>query len=123
MTIHKYAFASLFKAVPPCCHTGLKNPSGSDLLLLPTHTQHRTPGIWHPNEYLNIITDFQHAEGVVLHIEMAELIPDNSELTLLFIQLQQAISERHYPIYITHSSHTVLTKGNKKVDQLLIKMY
>lgn len=39
-------------------------------------------------ESLNIGTDFQYAERVVLHIETAKLIPDDSELTSLFIQLQ-----------------------------------
>ena len=37
---------------------------------------------------LNIVTDSQYAERVVLHFETAELIPDDSELTMLFIQLQ-----------------------------------
>ena len=49
-------------------------------------------------ESLNIITDSLYAERVVLHIETAEFVPDNSELTLLFMQLQQAISSRNYPI-------------------------
>jgi hypothetical protein len=39
-------------------------------------------------EYLNVVADFKYAERVVLHIETAELIPDGSDLTLLFIQLQ-----------------------------------
>ena len=39
-------------------------------------------------ESLNIVTDSQYAESVVLHIETAELIQDDSELTSLFIQLQ-----------------------------------
>ena len=38
-------------------------------------------------ESLNIITDSQYAERVLLHIETAELIWDDIELTLLFIQL------------------------------------
>ena len=36
-------------------------------------------------ESLNIITDSQYAERGVLHIEISEFIPDNSELILLFI--------------------------------------
>ena len=42
-------------------------------------------------EPLNIITDPFYAERVILHVETAEFEPDNSELTLLFIQLQQVI--------------------------------
>lgn len=38
-------------------------------------------------EPLYIVTDSQYTERVVLHIETTELIPDDSELTLLFIQL------------------------------------
>ena len=38
---------------------------------------------------INIITDSLYVERVVLHIETAEFVPDNSELSLLFIQLQQ----------------------------------
>ena len=37
-------------------------------------------------EPLHIVTDLQYAERVVLHIETIEFIPDDSELTLLFIQ-------------------------------------
>ena len=39
-------------------------------------------------ESLSIITDSQFAERVVFHIETAEFIQDDSELTSLFIQLQ-----------------------------------
>jgi hypothetical protein len=53
-------------------------------------------------ESLKIINDSKYAERVVLHIEIAEFIPDNSELILLFIQVQQAIINRDYPLYITH---------------------
>ena len=53
-------------------------------------------------ESLNIVTDSQYAERVVLHIETAELIQDDSELTSLFIQLQQMIRNRNYSLYITH---------------------
>lgn len=52
-------------------------------------------------ESLNIGTDFQYAERVVLHIETAKLIPDDSELTSLFIQLQ-LIRNRNHPLYIIH---------------------
>ncbi|KAL6030268.1 hypothetical protein STEG23_031665, partial [Scotinomys teguina] len=53
-------------------------------------------------EPLNIATDSQYAERVVLHIETAEFIPDNTELTSLFIQLQEIIRNREHPIYNTH---------------------
>ncbi|KAL6082325.1 hypothetical protein STEG23_021480 [Scotinomys teguina] len=60
-------------------------------------------------EPLNIITDSQYAERVVLHIETAEFISDESELTLLFIQLQDIIRNRKHHLYITHiRSHTGL---------------
>ncbi|KAL6086199.1 hypothetical protein STEG23_010845 [Scotinomys teguina] len=60
------------------------------------------------SEPLNIVTDSQYAERVVLHIETAEFIPDESELTSLFIQLQDIIRNRKHPLYITHiRSHTV----------------
>ena len=42
-------------------------------------------------ESLNIIIGSLNAERVVLHIETAEFVPDNSELILLLIQPQQAI--------------------------------
>ena len=35
----------------------------------------------------NIVTDSQYAERVILHIETAEFIPDDTELTSLFIQV------------------------------------
>ncbi|KAL6088743.1 hypothetical protein STEG23_001901 [Scotinomys teguina] len=61
------------------------------------------------SEPLNIVTDSQYAERVVLHIETAEFIPDESELTSLFIQLQDIIRNRKHPLYITHiRSHTGL---------------
>ncbi|KAL6038953.1 hypothetical protein STEG23_010042 [Scotinomys teguina] len=76
-------------------------------------------------EPLNIVTDSQYAERVVLHIETVEFIPDNTGLTSLFIQLQKIIRNREHPIYITHiSSHTGLpgppAQGNDEIDQLLI---
>ncbi|KAL6055503.1 hypothetical protein STEG23_020485, partial [Scotinomys teguina] len=77
------------------------------------------------SEPLNIVTDSQYAERVVLHIETAEFIPDESELTLLFIQLQDIIRNRKHPLYITHiRSHTglpgPLAQGNDEIDKLLI---
>ncbi|KAL6086315.1 hypothetical protein STEG23_009723 [Scotinomys teguina] len=41
----------------------------------------------HLLEPFNVVTDSQYAERVVLHVETAEFIPDDSELTVLFIQL------------------------------------
>ena len=76
-------------------------------------------------EPLNIITDSQYAEGIVLHSETDDIIPDNTDLTLLFIQLQGIIRDRIYPLYITHiKAHTglpgPLAQGNDKIDWLLI---
>ena len=76
-------------------------------------------------ESLSIITDSQFAERVVFHIETAEFIQDDSELTSLFIQLQQMIRARTYLLYITHiRSHMSLpcplTQGNNEIDQVLI---
>ena len=60
-------------------------------------------------EPLNIVTDSQHAGRFVSHIETIELIPDDSELTLLFVQLQDIIRNRNHPLYITQIiSHTGL---------------
>ena len=39
------------------------------------------------SEPLNVVPDSQYAERVVLIIETAKLIPDDSELTFLFIKL------------------------------------
>lgn len=48
-------------------------------------------------------------KGVVLHIEIIKFVPDNSNLTLLFIQLKQVIKSKNYLLYITHTcSHTGL---------------
>ena len=47
-------------------------------------------------ESLNIITVSRYVESIALHIETAELILDDSELILLFIQLQQVIQNRDY---------------------------
>ncbi|KAL6063533.1 hypothetical protein STEG23_000298 [Scotinomys teguina] len=51
-------------------------------------------------EALNIVTGSQYAERVVLHIETAEFIPDNTELTSLFIKLQEIIRNKEQHIYI-----------------------
>ena len=53
-------------------------------------------------EPLNIVTDSQYAESVVLYIETVEFMPDDTELTSLFIQVQDIIRNRLCPIYITH---------------------
>ena len=61
----------------------------------------------------------------VLHTETTEHIPDDSELTLLFIQLQEIIRNRNYPLYITRiRSHSglqgTLAQGNDKINHLLL---
>ena len=76
-------------------------------------------------ESLNIVTDSQYAERVILHIETTEFIPDDTELTSLFIQVQDIIRNRLHPIYITHiQSHMglpgPLAQGNAEINQLLI---
>ena len=60
-----------------------------------------------------------------MDIETAEFIPDDTELTSLFIQVQEIIRNRLCPIYITYmQSHMglpgVLAQGNAEIDQLLI---
>ncbi|KAL6043129.1 hypothetical protein STEG23_019310, partial [Scotinomys teguina] len=77
------------------------------------------------SEPLNIVTDSQYAERVVLHIETAEFIPDESELTSLFIQLRDIIRNRKHPLYITHIRSYMglpgpLAQGNDEIDKLLI---
>lgn len=42
---------------------------------------------------LNIVTDSQYAKRIILHIKTSELIPNDSKLTLLFIQLKEIIRE------------------------------
>ena len=51
---------------------------------------------------LNEVTDSQYAERVILHIETAEFISDDTELTSLFIHVQDMIRNRLFPMYITH---------------------
>ena len=53
-------------------------------------------------EPLNIVTDSQYVERVILHIDMVKFIPVNTELTSLFIQVQDMIRNRLCPMYITH---------------------
>ena len=60
-----------------------------------------------------------------MHIETAEFIPDDTELTSLFIQVQDMIRNRLCPMYITHiQSHMglpdPLAQGNADIDQLWI---
>ena len=75
-------------------------------------------------EPLNVITDSPYA-GVVLHIETADIIPYNTDLILLFIQIRNIIRDRIHPLYITHiRAHTGLSgplaQGNDEIDWLLI---
>ena len=51
-------------------------------------------------EPLNKDTDL--VESVVSNIEILEFIPDDKELTTLFIQVQGSIRNKLCPIYITH---------------------
>ena len=39
-------------------------------------------------EALNVFTDSQYAERVLLHIESTEFTPDDTDMTLLFIKVQ-----------------------------------
>ena len=84
--------------------------------------------IWHSNGFIRPywISSYNHWFSIykrsLLHIETAEVNPDNSELTLLLMQLQQAIQDRNYSLYTTHiGSHTglsrTLAKGNEETDQ------
>ena len=58
-------------------------------------------------EPLNIVTDLQYAERAVLRIETTDFIPDDRELTLLFIQLQDSIRNRNHPICNHMGSHLI----------------
>ena len=76
-------------------------------------------------ESFNIVTNSQYAERVVLHIEITEFVPGDTQLTLLFIQSQNTIRNRNHPVYITHIwSHMglpgPLAHGNAEINQLLI---
>ena len=62
----------------------------------------------------------QYAERFALHIKTTEFIPDDTELTSLFIQVQDIIRNRLCPIYITHiQSHMglpdPLAQGNAEI--------
>lgn len=50
-----------------------------------------------PEPLNNLVTNSQYSERAVLHTETAEFISDNTELTLLFIQLQEIIRNRYHP--------------------------
>ena len=54
-------------------------------------------------EPLNIASHLHYTEKVVLHIEITEFIPDYTELTSLFIHVQDIIRNRFCPIYIIHT--------------------
>ena len=74
---------------------------------------------------LNIVTDSQYAQSVVLHIETAELIQDDSELISRFTQLRQMIRNRSHSVYIKYIRSHIglpgpLAQGNNEIDQLLI---
>ena len=69
---------------------------------------------------LNRVTDSQYAERVFLHIEIADFINDESELTSLFIKLQATIGTRNHPFYITHIRGP-LAQGNDEIGKLLIE--
>ena len=76
-------------------------------------------------EPLNIVTDLQYAERVVLHIETAKFMPDDAELSSLFIVVQDIIRNRLCPIYTTQiQSHTELpvplAQDNAQFDRLSI---
>ena len=53
-------------------------------------------------EPLNIVTGLQYVKRVILHIETAEFIPDDTDLTSLFIQVLDITRNRLCPIYIAH---------------------
>ena len=53
-------------------------------------------------ESLKIVTDSQYEERVVLHTETTKFIPDDTKLTLLFIQVYDIIRSRHHPMFISH---------------------
>ena len=56
-----------------------------------------------------------------MHIETTELIPDETKLTSLFIQVQDIIRNRLCPINITdNQSPGPLAQVNAEIDQLLI---
>ena len=48
-------------------------------------------------EPLNIVTDLQYTERVVLHIETTKFIPADTQLTSLFSQVQDIIGVDFVP--------------------------
>jgi hypothetical protein len=60
----------------------------------------------------NIITNFQYSERVAFHIEAAEFIPDNSELTLLIHAI--AIRNRNHPLY--NHSNTIMYRLSRFIS-------
>ena len=76
-------------------------------------------------ESLNIVTDSQYAERVVLHIETAGLIPDDSQLNFAIYSTTTSNQNRKYSFYITHiRSHAGLpghlAQVSGETDQLLV---
>ena len=74
---------------------------------------------------INIVTESQYTERVMIHIDTPDFAPDNTELTSLFLQLVETIRYRSNPIFITHiRSHmglpVTLAKVNDDIDSLLI---
>ena len=64
-------------------------------------------------------------QRVVLHVETADFINDESELISLFIQLQEIIRTKNQPFYITLIQSHIglpgpLAQRNDKIDKLLI---
>ena len=53
-------------------------------------------------EPLNMVTDSQYTERVVLQTETTEFIQGDTELTSLLIHFQDIIINRFYPIYLKH---------------------
>lgn len=76
-------------------------------------------------EPLSTVTDSHYAERVASHIEINEFILDNTEMTLLFIQVDDINKKRNNPINIPNiQSHSglpgPLAQVNQEIDQLLI---
>lgn len=56
-------------------------------------------------------------------MEITKFVPDNSKLTLLLIQLKQAIKSKNYLLYITHTrSHTGFPGPLTKKKLLILKI-
>ena len=54
------------------------------------------------SDAINIVIDSQYVEQVVLNIETMTLIPDATEITRLFSEMQHLLWGRTNPIFITH---------------------